>query len=46
MSVPKSALLAVDGTQYRFIPGSKYGFTITTFVPSRFASCKYFVVTG
>src|SRR3546814_5185317 len=36
--VPNAALFAVLGTQYRFIPGSRYGFTSTTFVPSAFAS--------
>ena len=35
-----------EGTQYRSIPGSRYGFTITTLVPSFLASCKYLVVTG
>ena len=40
------ALLAVDGTQYRSMPGSRYGFTSTTLVPSFFASCKYLVATG
>ena len=36
----------LDGTQYFFIPGSRYGFTITTFVPSFFAPSRYLVATG
>ena len=28
------------------MPGSRYGFTTTIFVPSCFASWRYFVVTG
>src|SRR5262249_39205675 len=46
MSVPKGALLKVDGTQYLSMPGSRYGFTSTTLVPSFLASCRYLVATG
>ena len=42
----RCALLVMEGTQYRSMPGSRYGFTMTTRVPRRLASCRYFVVTG
>jgi hypothetical protein len=31
---------------FPYIPGSSSGFTSTTFVPSFFASCRYFIATG
>src|SRR5436190_11589793 len=34
------------GTQYRVIPGSWYGLTVTTRVPCFFARWMYFIATG
>src|SRR3954465_8010165 len=44
--VPNRADSGLDGTQYRSRPGSRYGFTTTTFVPLRLASYRYFMKTG
>ena len=44
--VPKRALSAFDGIQYRSIPGSRYGLTITTLVPAFFARWRYLALTG
>ena len=44
--VPKSALSAIDGTQYRSRPGSRYGLTTAIRTPFFFAKWRYFVVTG
>jgi hypothetical protein len=46
MRVPKTALSALDGTQYRSSPGSRSGLTTATRVPRRRASYRYFMNTG